>query len=183
MPFWVWLLTGIAIGLVTAVVALKAGWLPMARDSAGPRPDPTATAPSASDPGVQPQAAAAVPDKPRYDFYSVLPEMETVVPESELAAQRAKPSAPEAASGPTDERRRRLFIQAGSFRSMADAEQMKAKLALHGVRATVVAVTINGDNWYRVRGGPFLDARELDETRDTLTANGIEVIALREVER
>ena len=68
----------------------------------------------------------------------------------------------------------------GSFRAGPDAEEMKAKLALLGLRAGVVAVTIDGTTWHRVRVGPYATARELDEARRTLSANGIEAIALRE---
>jgi cell division protein FtsN len=57
---------------------------------------------------------------------------------------------------------------------------MKARLALLGQRAAVVAVTINGTTWHRVRVGPFGNARELDDARRTLADSGIEAIALRE---
>ena len=99
----------------------------------------------------------AEPKKPRYDFFTVLPEMEVVVPEQELSrkADKADPA------HQYDSRKPRInyILQAGSFRNATDAEQMKARLALLGSMATVQKVTVNGQTWHRVRIGPFQGAR------------------------
>ena len=57
---------------------------------------------------------------------------------------------------------------------------MKARLALMGLRAQVVTVRINDATWHRVRVGPYVSARELDDAKRTLESNGIRAIALRE---
>jgi cell division protein FtsN len=57
---------------------------------------------------------------------------------------------------------------------------MKARLALMGIRAQVVPVNVNGVDWFRVRAGPFDDARSAEAARGTLEANGIKAIAVRE---
>ena len=72
------------------------------------------------------------------------------------------------------------MLQAGSFRNRADADALKAKLALSGLRAQITPVSVNGADWFRVRVGPFADLRTLDSTRQTLQADGISAIALRE---
>jgi len=74
----------------------------------------------------------------------------------------------------------RYFLQAGSFRDSGDAESMKAKLALTGMRAGVTSVNINGATWFRVRVGPFGNAQELDGAKRQLGADGIQAIALKE---
>lgn len=176
LPFWVWLLAGIGIGLAIAAVAFHQGWVPELRGERGPRPDAQAQPAPAGDAGVRPAAEAE--RRPQFDFYTLLPEMETVIPteeirrEAEQAPVVAEPAAPEPAKGP-------MFLQAASFRSSAEAEQMKAKLAFFGFRAQVVAVNVNGVDWFRVRAGPFEDARAVEAARATLEANGIKAIAVR----
>ena len=122
--------------------------------------------------------------KPRYDFYSVLPEMEVVIPDAELKAQSAQPTATTppaaAAAAQAPAAAQRLFLQVASFGNSGDAEAVKARLALLGVQAQVVPVTINGSTWHRVRVGPYGDARALESAKRELAANNFEAIALRE---
>ncbi len=166
LPSWVWLLIGLLLGLAAAALVLFKGWAPKLREEA-PVPalpgKPVAVLP------------AETGSKPKYDFYSVLPEMEVVVPEAELKAAPARPADPAAAAT-------RYVLQAGSFRNNADADALKARLILAGLRAQVQAVSVNGSNWYRVRIGPFNDLAALDAARTTLKSNGIEGIALRETQ-
>jgi cell division protein FtsN len=172
-PAWAWLLAGVGLGLGVSAVALYRDWLPALRNANLPQPNPVATAPQSGEPDVATEAARAAEAKPKYDFYSVLPEMEVVIPDSEVQQQAAAPDATAAGA-------QRLLLQAGSFRSATDAEAMKARLALMGLRAQVVTVTINDATWHRVRVGPYLSARELDDAKRTLESNGIRAIALRE---
>ncbi len=176
MPAWAWVLTGVVLGLALSAIALYKNWVPVVRERDAPRPNPEAQAPSngAAEPGVA--DPARTPVKPKYDFYTVLPEMEVVIPESEVSAEAARPT-------PPSEPGARYFLQTGSFRSADDAEQMKARLALLGLRAQVVSVDINAQTWHRVRVGPHASARELDDARRTLATNGYEAIALKEAAR
>jgi cell division protein FtsN len=179
LPFWIWLLAGIGIGLGMAAVAFHQGWVPELRGERGPRPDARAQPEPAGDAGVRPAAEAE--QRRRFDFYTLLPEMETVIPNEEIRREAEKPPAAPTATEQSQPvaSGQRLFLQAGSFRSAPEAEQMKARLALFGVRAQVVPVTINGADWFRVRAGPFEDARALDSARATLEANGISAMAVR----
>lgn len=176
-PAWVWLSAGVALGLVLSAIVLVKDWLPALRSNDAPQPNPAATAARAGDAGVAAEAQKPAETKPKYDFYSVLPEMEVVVPDAEITAKAQAQPTVEPNPTATPEK---YLLQAGSFRAGPDAEEMKAKLALLGLRAGVVAVTIDGTTWHRVRVGPYATARELDEARRTLSANGIEAIALRE---
>jgi cell division protein FtsN len=100
--------------------------------------------------------------------------MEVVVPQQELSRQ-AKPT-----SGPINGGQKDKFIlQVGSFRNAADAEQMKAQLALLGSVATVQSVTVNGETWHRVRIGPFEGARKADEMRRLLSDNQIDTLVMK----
>jgi cell division protein FtsN len=170
-PAWAWLGIGVLLGLALSALVLMRDWVPALRHADVPQPNPEASAPRTGDAGVAAEPDDAAP-RPKYDFYSVLPEMEVVIPEAEIEAQARAPETQPAAQ--------RLFLQAGSFRSAPDAEGMKARLALLGLRAQVVAVTVNGTQWHRIRVGPYASARELDDARRALTSNGIQSIALRE---
>jgi cell division protein FtsN len=72
------------------------------------------------------------------------------------------------------------LLQVGAFPSAADAETLKAKMALQGFVANVQSVSINGQAYHRVRLGPFHSATELESTKQRLAAAGINAIALKE---
>jgi cell division protein FtsN len=171
------------------LLVVRGGLLPITREQTGPQPNPQATAPHGSEPGVADQAAAeSKPKKPSYDFYSVLPEKEVVIPDAEITAQaRAEsqqtqtqqpgdtpPPTPPAATG------NGYLLQVGSFPNASDAESMKARLALQGFVAAIQPVTINGQTWNRVRLGPYQSAGDLEAAKQKLSAAGINAIALKE---
>jgi cell division protein FtsN len=72
------------------------------------------------------------------------------------------------------------LLQVGAFPSAADAEALKAKLALQGFVANVQAVSVGGQTFHRVRLGPFRSASELESTKQRLASAGIKAIALKE---
>lgn len=50
----------------------------------------------------------------------------------------------------------RYMLQMGSFRQYADADRLKASLALVGIQAEIQRVKIdNGETFHRVRAGPY----------------------------
>jgi cell division protein FtsN len=162
LPGWAWLLAGVGLGVLL-------GGLVIWRDQADRAPPPAAETPAADSP------VADAPRRPRYDFYTILPEQEAVVPSEELA--RAAELAP-AQTAPIPGGA--VTLQVGSFRDARDAEAFKARLALLGQVARVVPVEIDGVTWHRVRIGPLADAREAEATRQRLREHGIDSIALRE---
>jgi cell division protein FtsN len=72
------------------------------------------------------------------------------------------------------------LLQVGAFPNAADAETLKAKLALQGFVANVQSVSIGGQTYHRVRLGPFRSATELESTKQRLAGAGINAIALKE---
>jgi cell division protein FtsN len=70
------------------------------------------------------------------------------------------------------------LLQVGAFPKAADAETLKAKLALQGFIANVQAVNVDGQTYHRVRLGPFRSATELESTKQRLAGAGIHAIAL-----
>lgn len=111
-------------------------------------------------------------DSLRYEFYTVLPESEIVIPEQELI-QREKNS-------PSAQKKKHSYIlQAGSFRKLQEAESLKARLALLGIESSVEKVLVHGDTWHRIRIGPFVSLRDINSTRNRLVHNDINAILIR----
>lgn len=107
--------------------------------------------------------------KPKYDFYTILPETETVLPDR---SARTKPEKTAKAEKP--EEGVSYVLQAGSFGNFQDADQLKAKLVLNGLVAQIQKVTIEGKGeYYRVRLGPFDKLEKLDAAEQRLRQLGI----------
>ena len=66
------------------------------------------------------------------------------------------------------------LVQAGAYRTSADADAQKAKLAMLGLDAKVSERDQAGRVVYRVRMGPFSDKNTAERIRLQLEANGIE---------
>jgi len=172
IPAWFWLLGGILIGLGTAAFLMVRGYLPEIQQHL-PTPDSKS---AESGKSAVNEEEIAKPKKPRYDFFTVLPEMEVVVPEQELSrkADKTETVTDSSIAAAPDQ----YILQAGSFRNATDAEQMKARLAMMGSTATIQTVTVNGDTWHRVRIGPFKGARKADEMRRMLSDNQIDTMVV-----
>lgn len=129
--------------------------------------------------GQLPSFAAAKPaEKPRYDFYKILPGGEEPA-QGKPAAAPSTP-APPAASTPAPGKpppavtNDPYFIQVGSFQNPADADNHKAQLAILGLECSVEPTTLpDKGTWYRVRIGPFTKLEDINRVRRTLAQNGI----------
>ena len=176
IPAWFWLLGGILIGLGTALALMFKGYLPELKQHLPSVDEPSA---KSSEPALleEDKKAVEIPKKPRYDFFTVLPEMEVVVPEQELSRKADNPELPGDAA--PVESADNYILQVGSFRNSADAEQMKATLALLGTVARVQTVTVDKQTWHRVRIGPFTGARKADEMRRMLSDNQIDTLVMK----
>jgi cell division protein FtsN len=169
------MLFGLGLGLTVAIgVYLRA--------PSGSRPPATAaetraaaTAKPASRPA--PRAAAATPkrDEPaenRFQFYEILPQYEVVVPDEKTPATASARPRPAATPGS-------YLLQAGSFSAAADADRMKANLALLGFESHVQRVTIDGDVFNRVRIGPIADLEAVKRTQRQLRTAGYDTMLMQ----
>ena len=136
--------------------------------------------------GTRPELGAAAPaaEKPRFDFYKILPggEEPKASLRTEKSVERANDKlpevakAPEAAPKPSD----RFWLQAGAFASAADAEDMRARLALSGWEATVQTVAMpDKSQRYRVRLGPYDNTDELNRVKKELGSRGFDVAVIK----
>lgn len=143
--------------------------------------------------GTQPRTPA-----PKFDFYTILPEMEVSVPEwetdappppSESTAKNEIEAEDETETRTTAAKDKpaltateddRYILQIGSFRRPDEAERVKANLALLGVNTEIQRVVIDGgDVWHRVRAGPYQNARTLNQARQRLIDNNVDFMLLK----
>ncbi|PSJ18513.1 SPOR domain-containing protein [Nitrosomonas supralitoralis] len=74
----------------------------------------------------------------------------------------------------------KIFLQAGAFRKNDEAENLKARLALLGVFASIQPIDlVEKGVWYRVRIGPFTNKSDSDQTSNSLKENGIDTQFIR----
>lgn len=118
-----------------------------------------------------PAGKAPVGEKPKFDFYKILPGGEEPVSEKELDAV-ARSQQPDSNDV--------YFLQAGSFQNPADADNLKARLAVLGFESSVEPTALpDKGTWYRVRLGPFRRIDELNKARSQLALNGVDASLVR----
>ena len=71
-------------------------------------------------------------------------------------------------------------IQAASFRSKPDADQLRARLLLENLPARTASSRVNGQTWYRVVVGPFEGQLDADRAMTRLREQGLSAIRIRE---
>lgn len=168
---WVGLAIGLTFGVAfaAAVHLYHTGGLqplddPAHRSQAGARDEGSAREGSGE---------AEIEPRPRFDFYRMLPNYEVVIPEQDIAVTPGAEELETLEEGT-------YVLQAGSFRTAADADRLRAQLALLGIESRVQTVTIDEtDTWHRVRIGPMRDLADLDTVRERLAANEIEALVIR----
>jgi cell division protein FtsN len=176
LGIFVGLLIGLAISLG---VAFYLNRTPMPFTVAKPKDEKAA--PASKGPAIAglPQrdgsAAAASPsgEKPKFDFYKILPGAEETVSEKELRDKlRAAKSQP---PGQQESSKDVYFIQAGSFQNPSEADNQKARLAILGFESSVEPANLpDKGTWYRVRLGPYKKVEDINKVRQQLAQNGID---------
>ena len=192
-------LLGIFIGLVIGVlIAFGVVWvlnkspLPFQNKYEGaPRADkdkPATPGATAASPAPLPGKAG---DKPsgRFEFYDILEGKQPAAPGT-AAPRVAPPGVPPPAAGVVTPGVAAkpapvtiFFLQVGAFQKPADADNLKAKLALTGLETSVQEVTIPDKGiMHRVRVGPFRDTDEMNRARTLLSQNGVQGTVIKQTE-
>lgn len=70
-------------------------------------------------------------------------------------------------------------LHAGSYGSFAEADKVKAQLALLGISSQIQKITVDERQYHRVRIGPIEDLGELNRTRKRLRDARIDVLVIR----
>lgn len=163
VPGWVWMLYGLGVGLAVALWVYLHDRQPERLAGHIAKPD-TAISATVDDEEEE------VPSR-RFDFYEMLPRFEVVIPEMESGAPTPKDSPVEKPGS--------YVLQAGSFKNFADADRMKAQLALLGAEANIQRVTIDDKTWHRVRVGPLTRLDEVNSLRERMRDAKIDVFVVR----
>jgi cell division protein FtsN len=124
--------------------------------------------------GNEPPEAGYPPadESKSYAFYEMLPKFEVVVPEKDKDVRPDIKSVPET-------RRGTYVLQAGSYKNFADADRVRAKLALQGIESNVQKVTVDNDTWHRIRIGPISKLDDLNRMRQILRKADVDVLVIR----
>jgi cell division protein FtsN len=158
---------GLAVAAAIAVYFFKSPLPFMEKSRAADKP-----VPSGQNLADAPKTAKA-DEKPRFDFYRILPGQEEPVSDKQMreaAKQTDKPGA----------LKETYFLQAGAFQNPADADNLKAKLALMGYEASVEPTNIaEKGTWYRVRLGPYNRVEDINRVRQQMADNGVQASLIR----
>lgn len=171
------LLVGILIGLLMGLgISLAVAWyinkMPTPFQSRSVQPakgdaqkNAVSTAAKSDDKDAKAEA------KPRFDFYKILPGSEEPVSDQQFKDAQQQPSA---------QAREAFFLQAGAFQNAPDADNLKARLALMGMEASVQTTTLPDKGvWHRVRVGPYRTVDDLNRARDSLKQSGIDTTLIK----
>jgi cell division protein FtsN len=197
------LLLGMIIGLLMGIVISLAValWLnrlsnpfvekgrspePVAKMAPAQPPPPAEAARSAEQAakGKAPgEKTAKTAERPRFEFYQILPgekegEKEAKAPPKVAIATPPRPgsspSMPKPHSGEV------YWLQAGAFAEEREADNLRARIALTGLEATVRSVNIpDKGKLYRVRLGPYQSLDDANRIKTTLAQNGVGAAIIR----
>ena len=155
------LVAGAVVGAMTWAFTHQGQHAPVALDA--PKPEAHKPPPDTPSEGSGPQ---------HYDFYSMLPNFEVVVPEKERDVKRDLPTAKIEKPGS-------YVLQAGSYRNEGDADRVARQLTLQGIDAKVQRVALDADVWFRVRVGPISDLAQLNKVRHQLQSADVDALVIR----
>ena len=154
-PGWTWFVAGLVLGAFAASLYFIK--------------NPVTAPPPKAEP--KPKVSDNKTPKPRFDFYKLLQESETIVPASEtLSADK-----PEVTQDKIE-----YILQVGSFPSADDADKLRAQLILLNLDAHIEKVEIRkGELWHRVVVGPFDTQTALSSARSQLVNNQYNALVLK----
>lgn len=193
------LLLGVSIALGVALWLNKSA-IPFMERSKPLEPPPRIEAkPAPSGQPAKPespkQADAGKGDKPRFEFYQILPgdkDGTSKAPARKPDDGKPMPKTPDKAAEKPAEKvadkaadkpataSQAHFLQAGAFQSATEADNLKAKIAFIGLQATVVTANVPEKGvLHRVRLGPYQSIEELNRIKAVLSDNGISAAVVK----
>ena len=199
LPGYLWLLSGLTVGLFVAFIVYL-DKQPESKSDFGTavqkeleklkqHTKKNTDKPAAVTQAVETQTTEEKEQK--FNFHTILNELEVLIPDDETQPPNVKnkttldtdninttvtsPARPITAES---ESKTQYVLQVGSFRSLNDAEKLKANLAFLGLSANIQHVTVNKQAWHRVRTGPYKNKQQLYTSKKTLQQNNIPSISM-----
>ncbi|AIS18535.1 SPOR domain-containing protein [Pseudomonas rhizosphaerae] len=201
IPGWLWLAIGLSVGaFVVFLMKLEPGNGDVKRVRAEQLKAEKIAEANKTPPSPQ------APVKPKYDFYTLLPESEVIVP-PEAVPEKTPPIPAQAPVTPAEAAKidtaraqaalsgatpppappvikpaatTQFYLQAGSFRKQADADRVRAQIILLGQSVNVESGTVKEDTWYRVLVGPFSNREQLTVAQKQLAGSGFSNLLLQQ---
>lgn len=169
LSLWRWMLiTALIISFVVFLVYLRSGGPKQVALSQAVSAKPDTAKAEAQKPEKKPEPG---PVLPQFDFYTILPEKEVIVPDHEINTRAREERVGQAKTAS-------YILQAGSFREFKDADSLRAKLALMGIESRVEKAKVGSVVWNRVKMGPYTQMASVSTIRSRLRENGIDVIVV-----
>jgi len=202
IPGWMWLAAGLTIGaFIVFLMKLEPGREDVKRE----KPEQQQKAEKIAEANKTPPSPQQ-PVKPKYDFYTLLPESEVIVPPEAVPEKTppvpAQPPVTPAEAAKIDTARAQaalngevpppappvikpaattqFYLQAGSFRKQADADKVRAQIILLGQSVQVESGTVKEETWYRVLVGPFSNREQLTVAQKQLAGSGFNNLLLQQ---
>lgn len=174
LPGYVWLSSGLAIGLFVAFIVYLEKQPENDKDFGTAVQEELEKIKNKTDKNnaakkTSTQKITSAKKEEKYNFYKLLPELEVFIPEHETRPPEVK-TKNHATNTNTN---KQYVLQVGSFKNLADAEKLKANLAFLGLEASIQHVTIKNQLWHRVRFGPYRDKQQLYKNQSLLEKNDI----------
>ena len=202
IPGWLWMAIGLTVGaFIVFLMKLEPGRDDIKRE----KPEQQQKAEKAAEANKTPPSPQQ-PVKPKYDFYTLLPESEVIVPPEAVPEKTppvpAQPPVTPAEAAKIDTARAQaalngevpppappvikpaattqFYLQAGSFRKQADADKVRAQIILLGQSVQVESGTVKEETWYRVLVGPFSNREQLTVAQKQLSGSGFNNLLLQQ---
>jgi cell division protein FtsN len=163
--------------------------LPRVGPAQPPPPPDAAKAAEKAAKGAVPEKGGKAPDRPRFEFYNILPgekegpDRETPPARPAAPPPKAAEAAPKPGSSPASPKPHSgdvYWLQAGAFSDEKEADNLRAKIALTGLEASVRAVAVpQKGKLYRVRLGPYQSLDDANRIKTTLSQNGVGAAIIR----
>jgi cell division protein FtsN len=167
------LITALIIGFAVFLVYLKSPGLQKAAPLAQNQETAPATKSGKADTSHKVSADQETkeqkPQPPQFDFYTILPKKEVVVPDHEIKTRTREEQVGK-------NKKANYVIQAGSSRDFKDADQLKAKLALMGIESKIQKAKVESVIWYRVKIGPYSQMGSVNSIMSRLQKNGMKPV-------
>jgi cell division protein FtsN len=106
---------------------------------------------------------------PIFDFYTILPKQEVVVPEYEIKTRSREERMGQGKSV-------QYTLQAGSFKKLEETKPLRKKLTAMGIESRIEKTKVGDVSWYRVNIGPYSRVVSVDAIKHRLKQQGLDVI-------
>lgn len=192
----VWVVLGLVVGVfIMSLLKLEPGKDHVKRETAKPAASPSASQPQTA---TSPESSA---NKPKYEFYTLLPESEVIVPpdalpekappppsareveakrKAEAARAQALLDGKQPPPAPPRKEVTQFYLQAGSFPEREKAEAVRARLLLTGQNVHIEPGQVANRTWYRVLVGPFASREQLNTAQTQLSHSGFNNLLLQQ---